>query len=157
MLMRPSILLLGGAALLLSACGGAPSEETATGDASPAVQVAAKSGPFRAGLYNVVQTGDVEIEEERCFHAADIAAGRFGAPASAGDGWTLDSNRMSDGVIKVSASHPNGSRLNIGGTFEPESFEVAGLFEMKLNGETHVVRTKQRGVFASPTCPEGMD
>ena len=159
MLMRPSVALIGAAALLLAACGGKATDEAdapASGASSDG-GATANAGSFRPGLYTVVQTGDVEIEEERCFLAADVAAGRFGTPGSLSDGWIIDTNRMAGGAIKVVASHPTGSRLNIGGTFERESFEVDGLLEIELNGEIHVVRTKQRGTFASSTCPEGMD
>lgn len=154
MLNRSTALLIGGCALALAACS---SEKGGAENVAQSALPGAGGESLRAGLYQVVQTGDVEIEEERCFKAEDVAAARFAVPGSAGDGWTVDTNRMSGGTIEVAARHPSGSRLNLGGIFGREFFTIDGTLEMKLNGETHVVRTQQRGRFASPTCPEGMD
>ena len=157
MLMRSTMLLVVSSALFLAACGSEDSgAATTAGGASP-TDIGATSEPLRAGLYQVAQTGDVESEEERCFNAEDIAAGRFGVPSMAGDGWILEANRMSQGTIEVSARHPSGSHLTISGTYEKEAFVTEGTLEMKLNGETHIIRTQQRGRFASSTCPEDMD
>lgn len=152
MLISPKALLIGGGALLMAGCS------SGTGDGATAQAtgstLSASGEPLRAGLYRVVQTGDVDIEDERCFKAVDVAAGRFAVPGSADDGWVIDTNRMSGGTIEVAARHPSGSRLNFEGTFQKEAFEVEGTMEMKLNGETHVIRTRQVGAFASPTCPD---
>lgn len=153
MLSRSVALFLGGSALIL---GGCSSEKAAT-DATKPASLSASGEPLRAGLYQVIQTGDVYIEEERCFRAEDVAAGRFAMAKSTGDGWTIETNRMSAGTIEVAARHPSGSRLTIGGDFERESFAVDGTLELKLNGETHIVRTRQQGKFASPTCSDGVD
>lgn len=153
MLSRSIALLLGGSALFLAGC----SPEKSGTEAAKSASLSASGEPLRAGLYQVVQTGDVDIEEERCFRAEDVAAGRFAMAKSAGDGWTVETNRMSAGTIEVAARHPSGSRLTIGGRFERESFAVDGVLELKLNGETHIVRTRQQGKFVSPTCPDGMD
>ena len=161
MLMRSTMLLVVSSALLLAACGsedsGAATTDGTTAAAASPTRLGLISEPLRAGLYNITQDGDVEIEEERCFTAENIAAGRFGVPNMAGEGWTLDTNRMSGGTIEVAARHPSGSRLTITGTYEKEAFVTDGTLEMKLNGETHIVRTQQRGRFASSTCPDDMD
>lgn len=156
MLKRSMVLLTGGATLFLGACSAGPAPEAKESAATQKTSSGANGEPLRAGLYHVVQTGDVDIEEERCFPASDVAAGRFPVAGSTGEGWTIDTNRMSGGTIEVAARHPSGGRLNIDGTFEKEAFVVDGTIELKLNGETHVVRTRQRGEFASPTCPEGL-
>lgn len=156
MLTPPKILFAAGGLVLLAACG-AKAEGGAGDGAAQAASLSANGEPLRAGLYKVVQTGDVAIKEERCFTADAVGAGRFIVPGVAEDGWTIDANRMSGGTIEVAAHHGSGSRLAIDGTFERESFVVVGALEMKMNGETHVVRTQQRGTFAAPTCPEGMD
>lgn len=154
MLMRSMMLLIACSALLLAACGSDDSGAATTdGGASP-MRTDVSSELLRAGLYQVVQTGDVDIEEERCFNAEEIAAGRFGVPDMAGDGWTLDTNRMSRGTIEVAAWHPSGSRLTISGTYGREAFMTKGTLEVKLNGETHIIRTQQRGRFTSSDCPE---
>ena len=153
MLSRPFGLGCGGA-LFLAGCS---SEKSGTEDASKSAILGASGEPMRAGLYRVVQSGDVDMKEERCFKAEDVAADRFAMSESIGDGWTVDSNRMSGGTIEVMARHPSGSRLAIDGSFERESFAINGTLEMKLNGETHVIRTRQQGEFVSSTCPEGMD
>ncbi|HZG34158.1 MAG TPA: hypothetical protein VEZ59_12840 [Sphingopyxis sp.] len=151
MLKFSAALLSGAVALSLAACDSGKSENTRHG--KEAKGPAARSESLRAGLYKVTEVGDVDVEDERCFTAEDIATGRFAAPGSSEEGWTIEANRMSDGTIEVTAHHPTGSRLNIDGTFERESFAVDGTLEVKLNGETHIVRTKQRGRFASPDCP----
>ncbi|HWW57053.1 MAG TPA: hypothetical protein VN047_09185 [Sphingopyxis sp.] len=150
------VLLAGGAALLLAGCSsnaGSDSDDTA---AAQKTSLGVQGEPLRAGLYHVTQTGDVDIREERCLKASDVEAGRFAVTDMTGDGWTINTNRMSGGMIEIAARHPSGGRLDIEGTFEKESFELEGTLELKVNGEAHVVRTKQRGEFASPTCPEGM-
>lgn len=147
MLKLSKLLLTGGSVLLLSACSSAQKDDA--GDRST---LSANGEPLRAGLYRIDQTGDVDHQDERCIHAEDIAAGRFGMPGTVEDGWAFHTNRMSGGTIEVAAQHPSGSRLTIGGTFQKESFDVQGTMEMKLNGETHVIRTRQRGVLVSPTC-----
>lgn len=153
MLMRAKA-LFAAAALSLSACGQAADEadETKSGtrSAGPVSSIS-----LRPGLYHVAQTGDVEIDQEMCIEAAAVAAGSFVAPGEMEDGWEIETNRMSGGKIEVAAHHPSGSRLKIEGTFRDESFSTEGVIEMKLNGETHVVRTGQRGRFASPACPDG--
>ena len=148
MLSRSKTLSIVGGVLFLAGCSAAENDD-AKGRATPS----ASSEPLRAGFYRVVQTGDVDHQDARCIEAADVAAGRFAVPGTVEDGWTIDTNRMSGGTIEVAARHPSGSRLNIDGTFERESFDVEGVMEMKLNGETHVIRTRQVGAFASPTCP----
>lgn len=152
-MLKPSkLLLIGIGVLFLAGCGATENkgERGGTGRSTSS----ADSEPLRPGLYHVVQTGDVAVEDERCFNAADLAAGRFAVPGSADDGWVIDTNRMSGGTIEVAARHPSGSRLNFDGTFQKESFDVEGTLEMKLNGETHVIRTRQMGAFASSTCPD---
>lgn len=156
-MLKRSIVLLAGGALLLAGCGSNGGSAPDGGSAAAQASLGASGEPLRAGLYHIVQTGDVDIEEERCLKARDVEAGRFVVPGMTGDGWTFDTNRMSGGMIEVAARHPSGGKLNIDGTFEKESFAVDGTVELKLNGETHVVRTRQRGAFASPTCPDGMD
>lgn len=151
-MLKPSkLLLIGSGVLFLAGCG-ATENKGERGEPGGST-FSAGSEPLRPGLYHVVQTGDVAVEDERCFNAADVAAGRFAVPGSADDGWVIDTNRMSGGTIEVAARHPSGSRLNFDGTFQKESFDVEGRLEMKLNGETHVIRTRQMGAFASPTCP----
>lgn len=140
------------AVLSLGACGQPGGTEEAKPGAQPAGPVGSAS--LRPGLYHVAQTGDVEIDQEMCIEAAAVAAGRFVAPGEMEDGWEIETNRMSGGKIEVAAHHPSGSRLKIQGTFREDSFSTEGMIEMKLNGETHIVRTGQRGQFASPTCPD---
>lgn len=148
-MLKPSkALLIVGGVLLLAGCSTAKSD-----DASERSTLSASGEPLRAGLYRVVQTGDVDHQDERCIGAADVAAGRFAVPGTIEDGWTVDTNRMSGGTIEVAARHPSGSRLNIEGTFQKESFDVEGTMEMELNGETHAIRTRQVGAFVSPACP----
>lgn len=148
-MLKPSkALLTVGGVLLLAGCSTAKND-----DASERSTLSASGEPLRAGLYRVVQTGDVDHQDERCIGAADVAAGRFAVPGTIEDGWTVDTNRMSGGMIEVAARHPSGSRLKIEGTFQKESFDVEGTMEMELNGETHVIRTRQVGEFVSPACP----
>ena len=149
MLMRAKTALL--VALFLAACGQSGETGATKGGATSIAPVS--SGPLRAGLYRVVQTGDVEIEQEHCIDAAAVAAGRFVLPGEMEEGWKVETNRMSDGKIEVAAHHISGSRMNIQGTFAEDSFSTEGTLEMKVNGETHVVRTGQRGQFVSTTCP----
>lgn len=156
-MLKRSVVLLAGSAWVLAGCGqnaGAVPDDSGT---IKKASLGASGEPLRPGLYHIVQTGDVDIEEERCLKSSDVEAGRFVVPGMTGDGWTFHTNRMSGGTIEVAAHHPSGGKLNIDGTFEKESFTVEGTVELKLNGETHVVRTQQRGAFASPTCPGGMD
>ena len=157
MLMRSTMLLVVSSALFLAACGSEDSGAATAASGTSPIRIGATSEPLRAGLYQVAQTGDVESEEERCFTAENISAGRFGVPNMAGDGWTFDTNRMSGGMIEVAARHPSGSQLTITGTYEKEAFVTDGTLEMKLNGETHIIRTQQRGRFASSTCPDDLD
>lgn len=141
------------AALSLTACG-----QSGEADATKEVTQsggAAVGGPLRVGLYRIVQSGDVEIEEERCIDSATVTAGRFVLPSQMGTGWDVEANRMSGGKIVVAARHPSGSRLTIDGSYGTDSFQTEGTFEMKLNGEAHVIRTAQHGKRASPDCPDG--
>jgi hypothetical protein len=119
-MLKPSkALLIVGGVLLLAGCSTAKND-----DASERSTLSASGEPLRAGLYRVVQTGDVDHQDERCIDAADVAAGRFAVPGTIEDGWTVDTNRMSGGTIEVAARHPTGSQLNIEGTFQKESFDV---------------------------------
>jgi hypothetical protein len=154
MLIRGTM-LAGSALLMLSACSA--NDAGAAADATQSASLSGSGEPIQAGLYHVVQTGDVEIDEERCILADNVAAGRFAAADSFESGWIVDRNRLSAGTIDVAAHHPSGSKLAIAGTFEKDSFDAKGTIELKLNGETHVVNTRQRGTFVSPTCPEGVD
>ena len=116
-MLKPSkALLTVGGVLLLAGCSTAKND-----DASERSTLSASGEPLRAGLYRVVQTGDVDHQDERCIRAADVVAGRFAVPGTIEDGWTVDTNRMSGGTIEVAARHPSGSRLNIEGTFQKES------------------------------------
>ena len=103
MLKRSMVLLTGGATLFLGACSAGPAPEANESAATQKTSSGANGEPLRAGLYHVVQTGDVDIEEERCFPASDVAAGRFPVAGSTGEGWTIDTNRMSGGTIEVAA------------------------------------------------------
>ena len=141
------------ASLSLAACD--QSGEVDAPREDPQANGATTGGPLRVGLYRVVQSGDVEIEEERCIDSATVAAGRFVLPSQMGTGWNIEANRMSGGKIVVAAQHPSGSRLTIDGSYGTDSFQTEGTFEMKLNGEAHVIRTAQHGQFASAVCPDG--
>lgn len=157
MLMRSTILLVASSALLLAACGSENSGAATTDGGTTPMGIELSGEPLRAGLYLVTENGDAEAEDERCFSEADIAAGRFGMPNMVGDGWILDTNRMSGGTIEVAARHPSGSQLSITGTYKKEAFETDGSLEMKLNGETHIIRTQQRGRFVSSNCTDDME
>lgn len=109
---------------------------------------------MRPGLYRVVQTGDVEIEEERCITPDDVAAGRFAPPDSMSEGWSVASNRASAGRIEVSARHPDGARMTITGSYGLDSFIAEGELHIMVNGERHHIRTTQRGTLISSHCEE---
>ncbi len=169
MLTRAIKILSGSVIVLLAACGTEPAggaaeaapqqaRAGANGNENASANISTqRAGVLSAGLYTVVQTGDVEIDEERCIQAGDIAAGRFVGPGAIGEGWTVGTNRMSGGKIDLAASHASGGRMTISGTYGKDAFTVDAKLEMKVNGKPHVVNTRQRGVFASPNCPEDMD
>ncbi|MDZ3832317.1 MAG: hypothetical protein U0S50_10915 [Sphingopyxis sp.] len=154
-MLKRSTALLVGVALSAAGCsaGRDDTPDTETRPTGPATT----GERLRAGLYHIVEVGDMATEERRCFSEAHIAAGRFSPPDSLGEGWTVEKNRMSGGTIEVVARHRSGGSLGIGGTFGPDSFATEGTLEVKLNGDTHVVRTRQRGRFVSSTCPPDMN
>jgi len=160
MLMRTKLSLVASSALLFSACaqGEAPREAADEGQTlTRPVSALAGGGSLRPGLYHVVQTGDVEIEEERCIEADNVAAGRFLADEDMGHGWAVERNSLANGKIEVIARHPTGSRAHLQGSFGKDSYVVNARMEMKVNGETHLIRTVQNGRFAAPTCAESYD
>lgn len=149
MLKRTVALGLCGAMLSLAACG------SSSGDGEGGSILGGGSEPLEPGLYSVTDTSDPEAEgEERCFTPEHIAAGQFAIIGPKEEGWTFDTNRMSDGTIEVVGSHPSGSTMEIKGTYGKDSFTTDGVLEMKRNGGTHTLRSQEVGRFISPTCPE---
>lgn len=152
MLSRPTIAALAAMTSLLAACGEGGNAAPAKTDQATAPLPAAITGSMRPGLYRVAQTGDVEIEDERCVTPEDVAAGRFVPPEDMQEGWTASVNRASEGRIAVAARHPGGGRMTISGSYGPDSFFVEGELSMTVNGEPHRIRTTQRGTLLSTSC-----
>jgi len=149
MLKRTVALGLCGAMLSLAACG------SFSGDSEGGPATGVGSEQLQPGLYLATDTSDPEAEgEERCFTPEHIAAGQFAIIGPKEEGWTFATNRMSGGTIEVVGSHPSGSTMKIEGAYGKDSFTTDGVLEMKANGETHVLRSREQGRFISPTCPE---
>ncbi len=109
-------------ALVLAGCGEGGDAAAPGGGAQAALPTAAMTGSMRPGLYRVVQTGDVEIEEERCVTAAQAASGRLPMSSSSDEGWTVHTNRAAAGRIAVSATHRGGGRMTLSGGYGADSF-----------------------------------
>ena len=143
---------------LATACGESGDARAAGAPAGVAMAATAGGAMLRPGLYHVVQTGDVEIEEERCLKAADLAAGRFVPADEIQPGWVVDANRLSAGTIDVAARHPKGSgRMRMAGRYTADSFTVDATLEMPIEGEPHSVRTSAQGTFLAALCQGAED
>lgn len=155
MLNRKTSLAFVALTALLTACGDSGDAAPSTNAQNAAAAISpAITGSMRPGLYRIVQTGDVEIEEERCFTSDDVASGRFAPPDSISDGWVISTNRASGGRIEVSARHPDGARMTITGNYQPDSFVAEAELNMVMNGAPHRIRTIQQGTLLSASCED---
>lgn len=145
---------------LIAACGegdGARAAERPPERSEVALAANARSASLRPGLYRVIQTGDVELEDERCILASDVAAGRFAAGELVPSGWTVETNRMSGGTIALAARHPVGGRIALSGSYQVETFRISGTLDLPVKGEQHHVRVTAQGDFQSPDCDDAED
>lgn len=135
-------------AAMLASCG--PAVEG--GNASSQVSKSAFTGPLRAGLYTVVQTGDAEEESERCITPAQVATQTFVTAHDVPEGWTVERNRVAGGEIDFEASGPSKGKILQKGSYTADSFTVEASLSFESSGEVLRLDNVQRGTFASADC-----
>lgn len=139
-------------AVLIAGCGtgGAPANGAAGADKAGAELLLASG--LEPGLYEVVQTGDVEITEKECISAEQLAKGQLAPEESLQKGWRFVRNSMSGGRFDVEATGPSNARMVAAGTYGQTSYQGEWSMTFDQNGEKQAINFTAKAKRIADSC-----
>jgi len=143
--------------VLIAGCGtggtgGAPANGSAGADKAGAESLLA--GGLKPGLYEVVQTGDVEITEKECLSAEQLAKGQLAPEESLQKGWRFVRNSMSGGRFDVEATGPSNARMVAAGTYGQTSYQGEWSMTFDQNGEKQAINFTAKAKRIADSCED---
>ncbi|MCX8476924.1 MAG: DUF3617 family protein [Sphingomonas sp.] len=141
-------------ALLIGACGkaNAPANEAAASESVAAGTGFA--GKLQPGLYDVVQTGDVEDHDKECITAEQLGKGEIASAESLQEGWRFVRNRMSGGRYEIEAAGPSNARLVSEGTYDSTSYQGTFVMNFEQDGKPQALRLKVKATRVADDCKD---
>lgn len=108
------------------------------------------------GLYEVVQTGDVDITEKECITAGQLAKGQIAPEESLKEGWRFVRNTMSGGRYDIEAVGPSNARMVSTGTYGETSYQGEWSMTFDQKGEKQSINFTARARRIADSC-EGLE
>lgn len=139
--------------LLIAGCNksDAPANAASAEDAAVAAGFGSKLEP---GLYEVAQTGDVEITMKECFTAEQLARGQFVTEDDLQKGWRFVRNTMSGGRFDVEATGPANARMVNIGTYGQTSYQGESSMTFDNDGEKQAINIAFKAKRIASSCTE---
>lgn len=139
-------------ALLLGACGKATAPVNELAASESAAAGAGFGEKLQPGLYDVVQTGDVESHETECITAEQLGRGEIASAESLQEGWRFVRNRMSGGRYEIEAAGPANARLVSEGTYDSTRYQGAFALSFEQDGKPQTLRIKVMATRVADIC-----
>lgn len=141
-------------ALLVGACGGAKAPANDTGAREAAATAASFGGKLLPGLYDVVQTGDVEDRDTECITAEQLAKQQIAPEDSLQEGWRFVRNSMSGGRYSFEAAGPANARIVSDGTYTATTYDGNFVMTYDQAGKSQAIRLKVKATRIADNCKD---
>lgn len=139
-------------ALLVGACGWAKAPTNESGVSETTATTASFGGKLLPGLYKVVQTGDVAMEDEECLTPEQIAKDEIAPSDSLQEGWRFVRNRMSGGRYEMEAAGPANARIVSNGTYDATSYTGDFAMHFTQDGKPQTIKIGVKATRIADSC-----
>lgn len=139
-------------ALATGACGDAAGPANGSAAREPAGASTGFAGKLQPGLYDVVQTGDVEDHDTECITAAQLAKGQLAPDDSLQEGWRFVRNSMSGGRYAFEAAGPANARIISDGTYTATTYDGDFAMHYDQGGKPQTIRIKIKAKRIGGDC-----
>jgi hypothetical protein len=141
-------------ALLIGACGKAADPANGSAQGEPVAATVSFTGKLQPGLYDVVQTGDVEDQSKECVTAEQLAKGQIASDDSLQEGWRFVRNSMSGGRYAFEAAGPAKARIVSDGTYTATSYAGDFAMHFEQDGKPQAIRLKVKATRIGDDCKD---
>ncbi|NIJ21837.1 hypothetical protein FHS95_003548 [Sphingomonas naasensis] len=139
--------------LLIVGCskGDAPANGASAEEAAAVAGIGSKLEP---GLYEIVQTGDVDITIKQCLSAEQLAKSRLVGEDDLQKGWHFVRNSMSGGRFEVEAVGPSDARMVETGTYGQTAYQGESSMTYDNGGEKQAINIRYKARRIAAGCTE---
>lgn len=106
------------------------------------------------GLYEVVQTGDVDVTMKQCLTADQLAKDQLVGEADLQKGWHFVKNSMAGGRFEVEAVGPSNARMVEIGTYGQTTYQGESSMTFDNDGKKQALNIRYKARRIANSCTE---